>query len=197
MDSLTLAPSSALGGIDRNYDGLRLQELTDLALVSAAIPRGGAEPFAASIETAYAAELPAVGRVTWSGDGHIRLLGLQPGLLFILYEDQNGEIGPFARDHVADALGNVGYTTDQSDSWVALRLSGPASRRALQYLCPLDLHPDRFPEDAVARTVMEHLGVIIIAEGPEGFLLLSARSSANSLLHAVDAAIVQAASAAT
>jgi sarcosine oxidase subunit gamma len=70
-----------------------------------------------------------------------------------------------------------------------LRVSGPKSRIALERICPLDLHPSTFPQGRVARTLMEHLGVIILHEGPDTYLLLSARSSAGSFLHAVETSV--------
>ena len=58
-------------------------------------------------------------------------------------------------------------------------------REALERICPLDLHPDAFGVDHAARTVMEHLGVLIIRTGEEAYLLLSASSSAGSFQHAL------------
>ena len=50
----------------------------------------------------------------------------------------------------------------------------------------LDLAPGSFPEGASTRTVMEHLGTLIVRDGPDSFLLAAARSSAKSFLHAVE-----------
>ena len=52
------------------------------------------------------------------------------------------------------------------------------------------LYPDAFVEGAAARTVMEHLGVLILRTGPDAYLLLSASSSAGSFLHAVETSLV-------
>ena len=79
--------------------------------------------------------------------------------------------------------------TLQSDNWVGVRISGTRSRDALERICPLDLHPDVFGIDQVARTVMEHLGVIILREDKDSFLMLSASSSAKSFLHAIETSI--------
>ena len=81
------------------------------------------------------------------------------------------------------------YSSDQSDAWCLLRIDGPASRRALERVCPLDLHPDAFPVGAVARSVVEHLGAIVLREGENAFLLLSPRSSARSFLHEIERSI--------
>ena len=43
--------------------------------------------------------------------------------------------------------------------------------------------------DHAARTVMEHLGVLILRTGEDDYLLLSASSSAKSFLHAVEVSL--------
>ena len=80
-------------------------------------------------------------------------------------------------------------TPTKAMQWVMLEISGPKSREALARLCTLDLHADTFAEGEVARTMMEHLGVIILRNAPDSFILLSARSSAKSFLHAVETSI--------
>ena len=90
-----------------------------------------------------------------------------------------------AVERITHKLGDTVYVTDQSDSWVMLRIGGPKCRSALERVCLLDLDPRAFPVGKVARTVMEHLGTIIISEGNDYFLLLSARSSADSFYKAI------------
>ena len=86
---------------------------------------------------------------------------------------------------VRTRLQAVAYTTDQTGAWVCLEISGPATAAAMERICPIDLAPERFPVDASARTVMEHVGVLIIRLGADHFLLFSASSSADSFCHAV------------
>ena len=105
-----------------------------------------------------------------------------PDLAFVLFERAT----PDAEEAVAERLGDAAYLTDQTDTWCALEIEGPVCRTALERICPLDLHPRGFAVDDVARTVMEHLGVIIARTREHGFLLLSASSSAGSFLHAVE-----------
>jgi len=82
-------------------------------------------------------------------------------------------------------LGDNAYCTDQSDSWVTLELTGPNALHALERICPVDLRPDIFTVGSVARTTMEHLGVIIARVGEDQYWLMSASSSAESFLHAI------------
>ena len=77
----------------------------------------------------------------------------------------------------------------ETDAWVVLQISGPDVRAVLERLCPLDLHDATCPIDSAQRTVMEHMGAIIIRTAPDRFLLLSASSSAKSFLHAVETSL--------
>ena len=73
---------------------------------------------------------------------------------------------------MAASLGDVAYTTDQTDVWVVLEISGPETSAALERLCPLDL--GLFEDGTAARTVMEHMGAMIVQLSADRFLLLSA-----------------------
>ena len=74
--------------------------------------------------------------------------------------------------------------TDQSDSWVTLEVKGAHTLDVLERICPINMNKETFTVGFVARTSMEHLGVIIFRlEG--SYLLLSARSSAESFLHSL------------
>ncbi|WP_206456300.1 sarcosine oxidase subunit gamma [Aurantimonas marina] len=185
MPDFKLTAKPALGGYRKDFGGVTLSERADVAIVSIATPLGGETTLAQAVTQGFGAALPSVGGTTLSSDGRTRFLGMAPGQVFALFEHD----GPDARALVDGKLGGAAYTTDQTDVWVALRIDGQRTRAALERICRLDLHPGAFPEGRVARTVMEHLGVIILREGPDAFLLLSARSSAGSFLHAVETSI--------
>ena len=86
-------------------------------------------------------------------------------------------------------LAGIAYTTDQTHVWVALDIGGPATLTALERICPVDLDISAFDIGAVARTSMEHLGVIITRITKTNFRLFSASSSAGSFLHALETSI--------
>ena len=181
MPDLTLTARSPLDGYHRQFGSVEITERTGMALVSVATPHGGDDALKDAVKSAYKADVPVVGRSTVSSDKDARFLGLQPGQIFAMFAHD----GDRALEKVAANLGQAGYYTDQSDSWAILQVSGADARGALERICPIDLHPDAFPEGAVTRTVMEHLGTIILRTGDDEFVLLSARSSAQSFLHAV------------
>jgi methylglutamate dehydrogenase subunit D len=181
----TLTATSALGGYDRDHDGIRLRELTDLAIVSVALPLGGEADAAKAIESALGSALPPVGQSVMSADRRTRLARLGRDQLFVFFTNPQAD----AEQVIAAKLNRTAYTTDQSDTWVALEISGLNARAALARICPLDLHPDAFATGSAARTVMEHLGTLILRTGPDTFTVLSASSSAGSFLHALKVSV--------
>ena len=174
-----------LGGYSRTWDDTRLEEVTSLAIVSVAIPQGGKDDIAKVLTDRYSAEVPAPGSSSASPDGLIKIFYMSPDQLFVLFEEDEAS----SVEAAGKALGDTGYITDQSDNWVALVLAGSLAVPALERVCPLDLHPAAFPDGAVARTVMEHMGTIIHRRGPLDFLMLSASSSARSFLHAIEVSV--------
>lgn len=185
MLDFKLVSAPPLAGTDHSFEGGRLHAPADFAAVSFALPLGGEKPAATAIKTAYGVALPDVGRSALSKDGAARVVRTSPDQGMILFTHAT----PDAERHVAAKLKGKAYTTDQTDVWVALELSGPASRTVLERICPIDLADQAFPEGAAARTVMEHLGTLIIRTGNDSFLLMSASSSALSFLHAIETSI--------
>lgn len=183
MAEYTLISAPPLAGVDQTHGDIRLTAPKDLAIVSVALPLGGEEAALKAVASSYGTDLPDVGKSAMAGEARLVRLGADQA--FILFQRTE----PDAEQVVAGKLGETAYLTDQTDTWCGLEISGPGSRTALERICPLDLHADAFAEHDAARTVMEHLGVIIIRTGQDSFLLLSASSSAGSFLHAVETSI--------
>ena len=184
MAEYTLQAEPPLAGTEMEIAGVRLWAPADLALESLALPLGGEDDALAAIKGAYGADLPEIGRSSLTGDG-TRLIRLAPDMAFALFSHAT----PDAERVLADRLKGAVYTTDQTDVWVALALSGGNTRRALERICPIDLHPQVFGVGHAARTVMEHLGVLILRTGDDDYLLLSASSSSKSFLHAIEVSL--------
>lgn len=178
---LTLSPNSPLNGFHEDFGAVKLSEISGRSLVSVAVPAGGEREISEKIGASFETTIPPVGASRWAGDGQAQLLGMQRDQFFILFaSDEKNPLGALRA-----SLADTGYYTDQSDSWAMLSIEGEMSRDCLARICPLDLHCETFLEGQVARTVMEHLAVIILRTGRDDFLLLSPRSSAGSFLHAV------------
>ncbi len=185
MSDFTFTAQPALGGYHGDFVGISLEEVCDLAIVSIATPRGGADALASALKDAFGVTPPKAGKACQSKDGSTQFLGTSGDQMFAVFDDPN----PGASEVMADKLNNTGYCTLQSDNWVALKISGVRCREALVRISPIDLSAANFPVGSVARTAMEHMGVIIYPEGDNTFVLLSASSSAASFLDALETSI--------
>lgn len=169
-----------LGGYSLDLHGVAVAEVTDIAIVSIATPLGGGEALSGAVKAAWGCALPAPRGTSVSSDGTVTLIFSTPDQTLALLPGVNG----LSVTGVAAKLGDAGYYTEQTDNWVGLRVSGSKAITALERICLLDLAT--MPVGGAERTVMEHLGVFIMREAEDRFLLLSGSSSAKSFLHAVE-----------
>ncbi len=185
MAEYTLVSAPPLAGYDKSFGEVRLAAPSHLAIVAVALPLGGEAAAEKAIKAAYGVALPKPGKSVLAKDKETRLVRLGSDLAFVLFTRAE----PDAEKIVADAIGDAAYLTDQTDTWCALEISGTGCRAALERICPIDILPDVFADGDAARTVMEHLGVIIIRTAGDSYLLLSASSSAGTFLHALETSI--------
>lgn len=178
--SLKLEATSPLGGYSKDFGSVQVEEVTAKALVSIAEPLGSKTKLHSVIKKNLGAEWPEIGTSTFSKNGY-QFLGIQSDMAFALFDHPGG----LADTEIITALKDNAYCTDQSDAWVMLAVKGIGVYAALERICPLDVSEKAFTVGSVARTQMEHLGVIIIKQENDGFLLISAASSADNFLHAV------------
>ncbi len=179
MADITLHAAPILG-TDLTLGNNRITERDDLALVSVAIPLDGEDTLEGALKQGWSLPLPSPNLS--ATDGETRAMRTAPDQILLLFPHAR----PDANAHVQARLNGAGYTTDQTDAWIVLELSGPETLPALERICPLDLNTSVFPTGACARTVMEHMGAIILRLDDDRVLLLSARSTAASFLHAVE-----------
>ena len=179
MAEFDLIAEPPLNSLQRTFEGVAIEEVSGRAIVSVAFSdRAGLEQ---AMRTSLDLTLPFVGNTASVETRDLLVLSLQSDQIFVLFP----QTGHRPDLEIAEIAGDQGLVTDQSDGWALLRVSGPGCRTALERICMLDLHPDIFTVGAVARTVMEHLGVIIHRDGEQSFLLMSARSSAECFAHSV------------
>ena len=79
---------------------------------------------------------------------------------WMLVSDKADTNGKFASD-IKAKLKNNGYVSEQSDSRVIFRLTGPRVVELMQKGCRLDLHPSATGKGWCAQTQMAQMGVII------------------------------------
>jgi len=171
-----------LNGYAKKIGTVSVSAPKNMAVVSMALPLGGEKPAERAIKAAYGVALPAPGKSALSKDGKARLVRMSIDQAFVIFSSSTADAEP----KVQAAIKGKAYTTDQTDAWTSLMVSGPNVRAALERICPVDLHPDQFAIHDCARTIMEHLGTLIIRVKDNEYLLMSASSSAGSFLHAIE-----------
>ncbi len=173
---------SPLGGFDKTINDVRIREITGFGLVSLAVPLGGQKAFETAVRKLSGCALPDPGHFARNAGKTNLLIWTMADQFFLLTDSDEPmqEIGLRAR------LKTAAHVADQSDGWVILEVSGNRAIGALERICPIDLHRDVFTEGSAARTVMEHLGVMILRVSKDGWWLMSARSSSYSFLHAIE-----------
>ena len=173
-----LSSLSPLNGYQKSIGSISLCEINDYSLVSLAIPQDTTKTFAKIIKDEFGVAMPT--SVMSKTNKKMRLLMTQPDQIFSIIP----QVDDPEKD-LSKIIGNAAYITDQTDAWVVLEISGVTSRTALERICQVDLDPNIFKLNAMARTTMEHMATIIIRTDVDTFLLMSASSSAKSFLHAV------------
>ena len=185
MVEFTLISAPPLAGYHEVFGSVTLSAPKDLAVVNMAIPLGKDTAAMKAVKSGYGVDLPAPGKSIVSEKASARLVRLAPDQAFVIFAHPT----PDAEEAVAKRTKSAFYLTDQTDVWTGLEISAAGALAALERICPIDLHPLSFAIDDAARTVMEHLGVLIIRTGEDQYLLLSASSSAGSLLHMLETSI--------
>lgn len=175
--TLMAAPATA---IDTQIGDIQIRERADLALVSAAIPLGGDAKLAKCLTAEFGLKMPSPTMATAKGETWALKSASDQLLLIVPRDGENTEHA------VMTAISGTAYTTEQSDAWVVLDMDGETVRDALERVCPIDLHDDVFPVGTYARTVMEHMGALVLRVSQTSFRLFSARSSALSFTHALE-----------
>ena len=175
-----LTAISLLGGYKKSFNGTVLEEVTNVTLLALALPRKGEAAARKAISAHFGASAPNPTKSTVSKDKRNRLVQMQPDQIFAMVE---------GRVKATKTLNSKAYVSDITDGWVQLRVKGALAHAALERLSKVDLRDASFPVDASARTDLEHMGGLIVKEGKDQYLLLSASSSAHSFLHAIEVSL--------
>lgn len=158
----------------------RITERCDVALASLA-PRLGRDADVARAAQAAGIPLPGPAQAV-AGD---------PWSAFWVTPDMWMLEAPFASHedvvaHLRPVFGDAASITEQTDGWVRFDLAGENLLVVLERLSSLDLAA--LPDGYASRTVIEHLGCYLIRHAAQRITLYGPRSSAQSLLHALEAA---------
>ena len=189
MADFSLTPDSPLAGYSQMFEDTLLQEVSDLQLVSLAVPNDGLHALNERLQSLCKAKFPKAGTCTRVDDatiaGHkaaVALLGLQSDQCLLSIQSESLPVHQ-AYAFLRSELAGTAYLTEQSDSLAVLDVNGALALPALERICMLDL--SIFNASTVARTMMEHLSVIVELPSAQHARLYSPRSSAKSFSHAV------------
>lgn len=181
--NMILESTTAFSGLERSIGELTIRDAGHRVMISLAFKSGKRDAIDALCQSRLGISLPAMGGVSRARDG-LTLLGLQYDQIWCCQEDS----GDADARNLSARLGNQDglYLTDHGDGWAILSLEGKSILAVLERLCPLNLDTRFFPVQSVSRTVLEHMGAVIIRTGDFAFDIMTPRSYASSLLHAVE-----------
>ena len=190
---LILAASSPLDGHSIIIDGASLVEITNLSMVSVTPFASHEKEFGNAVFKLFGSgPLNSVTALENRGAKNYIFLPSAHGQWFFCFYNDGADPIDTASSLMGQRLSSQLSMTDQSDAWVILGLTGPLVRHTLERICPIDCSTSAMPVGTTARTMIEHLGAIIVRRPDDKdanpcFWLLSARSSASSFLHAITA----------
>ena len=178
-----LQPLTAFGRREATavtHGPLTISERTDVALASVAARKGRISDLTKAAQTAG---IPLPGPSSHQQGTPYSAFWTAPEMWFVEAPDATHEL---IADLLKSALGDAASITEQTDAWVAIDLAAADLAPLLERLCNVDYTAR--PTGYATRTVIEHLGTYLIKHGPDKARLYGPRSSAESLLHALETA---------
>ena len=191
--TFTLTASSTLDGHCTIVDGASLFEVSTRSIVSVSPLTGNDAAFNTAINRLFNNSYPSAKKaIELTSKNACVLLPSSFNQWFFCFDGQVQDPVAQAIDLLGRETSNQLAITDQSDAWVILALAGSLIYRTLERVCPIDCSLSAMPIGATSRTMMGHLGTIILRrpndeDGNPCFWLISARSSAASFLHVITA----------
>jgi heterotetrameric sarcosine oxidase gamma subunit len=173
-----IARSPAAGLTPVTAGETTLDEVVADAITSVAAYPGSRDEASQALAAATGLALPAPNRTEAAGERRVVWSG----------HDQALVVGP-APGAVAGAA-----VTNQSDGWTILRIAGPAAVDTLARLVPLDLRATAFPEGSAARSLLNHMPLVIWRDGADSLVVMTFRSMAATAVHELTEALQSVAS---
>ena len=188
--NFTLTASSPLDGHCTIVDGASLFEVSTRSIVSLSPFTGNEAEFNTAIDKLFNNGYPSATKAfELTGKNACVLLPSSLSQWFLCFNGEVPDPVTTAFDLLGRKTSNQVAITDQSDAWFTLALTGPLIHLTLERICPIDCSSSVMPIGATARTMMEHVGTIILRrpddDGSPCFWLMSARSSAASFLRVI------------
>jgi sarcosine oxidase, subunit gamma len=163
---------------------LTISERFDLALASVAARKGRTSDLT---KAAKAADVPLPDPARYVGGAPCSAFWVAPEMWFVEAPFASHEL---IADLLKAALADTASITEQTDAWVTFDLAAPDLAPLLERLCNVDF--PAVPAGYATRTVIEHLGCYLVKHGAGKARLYGPRSSARSLMHALEVAAASA-----
>lgn len=185
MPDHSFAPLCALGGhapASQVIGTVTIAENPGLAMASLAARTGRAKDVAKAARKLMTLDLPGPGGMAAAGEWAV----------FWTSPDQWMVTAPFTSHEdiasiVKAATGDAASVTEQTDGWVRFEISGTRACEMFELLCNVDIR--RMQPDQATRCQIEHLGTFLLCQAAgSAFSLLTLRSAATSMLHALETA---------
>ncbi len=185
MADHALKPLCALGTaapVGHTIGSIRVAENPGLAMASLSLRLGREKAAEKSAKALLGFALPAPGGLItgdpWSA------FWTSPGQWMITAPyDSHEDIAAILKV----AVGADASVTEQTDGWVRFEIAGAGAVPMLQRLCNVDV--EAMEAGQATRSQIEHLGCFLLCQGPrEMFSLITLRSGAASMLHALETA---------
>jgi sarcosine oxidase subunit gamma len=167
--------------IRKEFGPYAIEEVNSNALASYSFRKGSEHDAKKNVEQFMAGPLPDVMR---SEFGKISSFWIGPSQWLIeapvdIYEDLAGELTQIS-------VGTASVT-EQTDAWCRFDLIGANLAEPLSLLCNVDV--PLFEGGEITRCQMEHMGCFLICRDLTNISILGPRSAAESLYHAITAAL--------
>tara|TARA_B100000676_G_scaffold147680_1_gene145967 strand:+ start:47 stop:607 length:561 start_codon:yes stop_codon:yes gene_type:complete len=179
-----LNPISPLGNrelISKVVGPYTISEVTAYSLASYSLRKGSENDAKKKVEQFIGSSLPDV---MGSNFGKISSFWIGPSQWLIeapieIHEDLASELSKVS-------MGKASIT-EQTDAWCRFDLKGSELAKPLSLLCNVDV--PSFKGGEVTRCQMDHLGCFLICRDLKNITILGPRSAAESLYHAIIAAL--------
>ena len=184
MRQYTLTAKPCFGDFKLDVDGASLTEETGLAIIAVTIRNDASRGFKTAFKKLFGEACPDA--KTCLNAGKTMIVPSAIDQFFIIEKADPRAL----EERLIKAFDKHATMTDQTDGWGVLTLAGPKTITTMERVSQVDMDLSVFPVGAVARTVLEHVGGIVVRQkakrGEEHrFMLLSQRSSAASFLHSI------------
>ena len=182
MHDYSLRKVSVLENYNSEINGVKISEIKNKEIYALAIKEKNEKKATMSLQKHFGADMPLVGKGSLSEKYNAKIFRLSVDQLFLFFENKNlTEV-----QNIFKNLYDSFFITEQTDAWCGLKVSGRNIEECLIRVSPIDISLKNFPVNAFAKTMMEHLGTIMIRSQKQEFEIFSASSSARSFLHAVE-----------